>query len=153
MNGAALAGGTTVSFAFNNTQLAAPDLLIINIKSGPASYSSYIASVSGVSAGLAGISLRNITGGSLSEAVVLSFVRSNAEGEIGFLADVRRTNVALTRARRGLVVIGDSATLSNLTFYARLVEYFEAIGAYHTVWEESLEHADNLPLLSRHRRP
>ena len=87
------------------------------------------------------------------EAVVLSFVRSNAEGEIGFLADVRRTNVALTRARRGLIVIGDSATLSNLAFYARLVEYFEAIGAYHTVWEESLEHADNLPLLSRHRRP
>jgi superfamily I DNA and/or RNA helicase len=71
------------------------------------------------------------------EAVVLCFVRSNAEGEIGFLADVRRTNVALTRARRGLVVIGDSATLANLAFYARLFEYFEAIGAYHTVWEEA----------------
>ena len=37
---------------------------------------------------------------------------------------------------RGLIVIGDSATLSNLTFYARLFEHFEAIGAYHTVWEE-----------------
>ena len=59
-----------------------------------------------------------------------------AEGEIGFLADVRRTNVALTRARRKLLVVGDSATLSVLPFYRRLFEYFESIGAYHTVWEE-----------------
>jgi superfamily I DNA and/or RNA helicase len=63
-------------------------------------------------------------------------VRSNPEGEIGFLADVRRTNVALTRARRKLLVVGDSATLSALPFYQRLFEYFERIGAYHTVWEE-----------------
>ncbi|MFL5865176.1 MAG: C-terminal helicase domain-containing protein, partial [Solirubrobacteraceae bacterium] len=70
------------------------------------------------------------------EAVVLSLVRSNAEGDIGFLADVRRTNVALTRARRKLLVVGDSATLSALPFYRRLFEYFEAVGAYHTVWEE-----------------
>lgn len=70
------------------------------------------------------------------EAVVFSLVRSNAEGEIGFLADVRRTNVALTRARRKLIVVGDSATLSVLPFYQRLFEHFEAIGAYHTVWEE-----------------
>ena len=85
-----------------------------------------------------GLEIDSVDGfqGREKEAVVLSLVRSNAEGEVGFLADVRRTNVALTRARRGLVVIGDSATLSNLAFYARLFEYFEAIGAYHTVWEE-----------------
>ncbi|MFO0927274.1 MAG: AAA domain-containing protein [Gemmataceae bacterium] len=71
------------------------------------------------------------------EAVVLSLVRSNAEGEVGFLADLRRTNVALTRARRGLIVVGDSATLAHLPFYARLCEYFEAVGGYHTVWEEA----------------
>jgi ATP-dependent RNA/DNA helicase IGHMBP2 len=70
------------------------------------------------------------------EAVVISLVRSNPEGEIGFLADVRRTNVALTRARRKLIVIGDSATLSGVEFYKELFEYFEAIGAYYTVWEE-----------------
>ncbi|MFO0876565.1 MAG: AAA domain-containing protein [Gemmataceae bacterium] len=70
------------------------------------------------------------------EAVVLSLVRSNLEGEIGFLADVRRTNVALTRARRKLIVLGDSATLAHHPFYQRLCEYFEAIQAYHTVWEE-----------------
>ena len=70
------------------------------------------------------------------EAVVLSLVRSNAEGELGFLADVRRTNVALTRARRKLLVVGDSATLSALPLYRRLFEHFEALGAYGTVWEE-----------------
>src|SRR5262249_5864734 len=70
------------------------------------------------------------------EAVVLSLVRSNRENDIGFLADVRRMNVALTRARRKLLVIGDSATLSAHPFYQNLFTYFEAIGAYHTVWEE-----------------
>ena len=70
------------------------------------------------------------------EAVVISLVRSNAKGEIGFLADVRRMNVALTRARRKLLVIGDSATLSSDPFYPRMIEYFEGLGAYHTVWDQ-----------------
>jgi superfamily I DNA and/or RNA helicase len=87
---------------------------------------------------VAGLEIDSVDGfqGREKEAVVLSLVRSNAEGEIGFLADVRRTNVALTRARRKLLVVGDSATLSALPFYQRLFEYFESIGAYHTVWEE-----------------
>ena len=70
------------------------------------------------------------------EAVIVSLVRSNREGEVGFLADTRRMNVALTRARRKLIVIGDSATITSHGFYQRLVEYFESIGAYHSVWEE-----------------
>lgn len=70
------------------------------------------------------------------EAVVVSLVRSNREGEIGFLSDVRRMNVALTRARRKLIVVGDSATVTAHPFYQRLVTYFEAIGAYQSVWEE-----------------
>ena len=70
------------------------------------------------------------------EAVVISLVRSSQKAEIGFLADVRRMNVALTRARRKLVVIGDSATLSGHPFYRRMIEYFERVGAYRTVWEE-----------------
>jgi superfamily I DNA and/or RNA helicase len=45
-------------------------------------------------------------------------------------------NVALTRARRFLLVVGDSATLACHPFYQRLLDYFEEIGAYHTVWEE-----------------
>jgi hypothetical protein len=87
---------------------------------------------------IAGLEIDSVDGfqGREKEAVVLSLVRSNSAGEIGFLADVRRTNVALTRARRKLIVVGDSATLSVLPFYQRLFEYFEAIGAYHTVWEE-----------------
>ena len=67
----------------------------------------------------------------------MSLVRSNPAGEIGFLADTRRTNVALTRARRALVVVGDSATLAAEPFYARMIAHFEATGAYSSVWELS----------------
>jgi len=67
------------------------------------------------------------------EAVVVSLVRSNPKGEIGFLADIRRMNVALTRARRKLIVVGDSATLGGHPFYAALLEYFEAADSYYTV--------------------
>jgi ATP-dependent RNA/DNA helicase IGHMBP2 len=70
------------------------------------------------------------------EAVIISLVRSNREGEVGFLADTRRMNVALTRARRKLIVIGDSATITSHGFYRRMLEYFESIGSYHSVWEE-----------------
>ena len=70
------------------------------------------------------------------DVVIVSLVRSNREGEVGFLADTRRMNVALTRARRKLIVIGDSATVTTHAFYQRMVEFFESIGAYHSVWEE-----------------
>ncbi|MCA9264253.1 MAG: C-terminal helicase domain-containing protein, partial [Planctomycetales bacterium] len=73
------------------------------------------------------------------EVVLISTVRSNNTGEIGFLADTRRMNVALTRARRKLVVVGDSATLGGHEFFADLLAYFELIGAYHTVWEEDVD--------------
>jgi superfamily I DNA and/or RNA helicase len=73
------------------------------------------------------------------EAVLISCVRSNSTGEIGFLADTRRMNVALTRARRKLIVVGDSATLGGNTFYAELLSYFESIAAYRSVWEEDFD--------------
>lgn len=75
------------------------------------------------------------------EAVIVSLVRSNTSGEIGFLGDVRRMNVALTRARRHLAVLGDSATLCHHEFYRRLIEYAERQGVYETVWQDM----DNLP--------
>jgi superfamily I DNA and/or RNA helicase len=73
------------------------------------------------------------------EAVIISLVRSNQQGEIGFLGDVRRMNVAITRARRALIMVGDSATLSTDPFYQRLLEYVEVHGGYETVWEEGGE--------------
>ncbi|MEX0824719.1 MAG: AAA domain-containing protein, partial [Pirellulaceae bacterium] len=70
------------------------------------------------------------------EAVIICLVRSNEIGEIGFLADTRRMNVALTRARRSLTVIGDSATLAVHPFYREMIDYMESIGAYQSVWQE-----------------
>jgi superfamily I DNA and/or RNA helicase len=85
-----------------------------------------------------GLEIDSVDGfqGREKEAVVLSLVRSNPEGEVGFLADVRRMNVALTRARRKVLIVGDSATLGGHPFYQDLLSYFESIGAYHSVWEE-----------------
>ena len=69
------------------------------------------------------------------EVIIVTMVRSNDNREIGFLADTRRTNVALTRARRKLIVIGDSATLASHQFYATTLEHFESLNAYRSVWE------------------
>jgi predicted DNA helicase len=89
-------------------------------------------------ADLTGLEIDSVDGfqGREKEAIVVSLVRSNPEGEIGFLADTRRTNVALTRARRKLLIIGDSATLANDAFYQRMLTHFEQIGATSSVWEE-----------------
>lgn len=70
------------------------------------------------------------------EVVILSLVRSNRDKQIGFLKDIRRMNVAMTRARRKLIVIGDSATMTAHAFYDRMLDHFDRIGAYHGVWEE-----------------
>ena len=87
--------------------------------------------------GNAAIEIDTVDGfqGREKEAIVISLVRSNTTGEVGFLADTRRTNVALTRARRKLIVIGDSSTLANHDFYRRLLDHFEREGAYGTVWD------------------
>lgn len=69
------------------------------------------------------------------DIVYIGMTRSNDEGLIGFLSDIRRMNVAMTRARKKLVVIGDSATLSRLPFYADFITYAEQLGAYQSAWE------------------
>lgn len=61
--------------------------------------------------------------GSERDVVLISLVRSNAEGQIGFLRDLRRMNVAMTRARMKLIIIGDSSTLAKNPFYAQLHRY------------------------------
>lgn len=68
------------------------------------------------------------------EAIVLSLVRSNERGEVGFLAELRRLNVALTRARRHLCVVGDSATLSAHQGLAALVEHLQRHGEHRSAW-------------------
>ena len=69
------------------------------------------------------------------EAVVISLVRSNAIGEIGFLSDARRMNVALTRAKRKMIIVGDSATLGSDKFFQSLLAWVEKTGSYRTAWE------------------
>jgi len=69
------------------------------------------------------------------DIVYISLTRSNAEGTIGFLSDIRRMNVAMTRAKKKLVVIGDSATLSRSDFYAGFISYAEQHNAYQSAWE------------------
>ncbi len=69
------------------------------------------------------------------DVIYISMVRSNESGEIGFLADLRRMNVAMTRARYKLVIIGNSATLGSNPFYSNLLNYTEEINAYRSAWE------------------
>lgn len=69
------------------------------------------------------------------DAVFISMTRSNSEQTIGFLSDIRRMNVAMTRARKKLVVVGDSATLSQDPFYADFISYAQERDAYVSAWE------------------
>jgi len=69
------------------------------------------------------------------EVAIISLVRSNEKGEIGFLDDTRRMNVAMTRARRLLIVIGDSATISRHPFYDDFLTYVDEHKAHHSAWE------------------
>lgn len=69
------------------------------------------------------------------DIVYISLVRSNSNGEIGFLKDYRRMNVAMTRAKKLLIMVGDSATIGGHKFYEQLLEYVETNGGYQTGWE------------------
>ncbi len=61
------------------------------------------------------------------DIIVISLVRSNDEGQIGFLRDLRRMNVAITRARMKLIILGDRSTLCRHPFYRKLWEYIQAL--------------------------
>ncbi len=69
------------------------------------------------------------------DIIYISLVRSNDKGKIGFLSDVRRMNVAMTRARKKLVVIGDSSTICRHEFYNLFFDYVNRIGAYRSAFE------------------
>jgi ATP-dependent RNA/DNA helicase IGHMBP2 len=76
--------------------------------------------------------------GQEKHTIILSLVRSNDEGIIGFLKDYRRMNVAITRAKEQLIVIGDSATIGADNFYSHFLQYIEEQGSYKSVWEFEL---------------
>ena len=61
------------------------------------------------------------------DIIVISLVRSNDEGQIGFLRDLRRMNVAITRARMKLIILGDAATMTRHPFYRQLYRYIQAL--------------------------
>lgn len=73
------------------------------------------------------------------DVIYISLVRSNPTSEIGFLSDIRRMNVALTRAKKKLVVIMDTATIGNHPFYKAFIEYCEKNNFYKSAWEYSYE--------------
>jgi superfamily I DNA and/or RNA helicase/ribosomal protein L21E len=68
------------------------------------------------------------------DVIYISLVRSNTKSEIGFLSDYRRMNVAMTRARMKLIVIGDSGTIGNDNFYKTFLDYVETEGSYCSAW-------------------
>ena len=83
------------------------------------------------------ISVKTIDGfqGEERDVIYISLVRSNSNSEIGFLSDIRRMNVALTRAKKKLVVIMDTSTVGNHPFYKAFTEYCEKNEFYKSAWE------------------
>ncbi len=75
------------------------------------------------------ISVNTVDGfqGQERDIILVSLVRSNADGQIGFLRDLRRMNVAMTRARMKLILLGDAATLTRHPFYKKLYEYCQGV--------------------------
>ena len=75
------------------------------------------------------ISVNTVDGfqGQERDVILISLVRSNDEGQIGFLKDLRRMNVAMTRARMKLIILGNKDTMTKHPFYKKLWEYVEAI--------------------------
>jgi ATP-dependent RNA/DNA helicase IGHMBP2 len=69
------------------------------------------------------------------DIVYISMTRSNSENIIGFLSDIRRMNVAMTRARKKLVIVGDSSTLGQSAFYGGLIDYAAGIESHISAWE------------------
>ena len=68
------------------------------------------------------------------DIILISLVRSNEQGEIGFLSDIRRMNVAMTRARMKLIIFGDKKTMSHHPFYNQLIKYIEKQQEEHTFY-------------------
>jgi ATP-dependent RNA/DNA helicase IGHMBP2 len=82
------------------------------------------------------IEINSIDGfqGQEKEVIYISLVRANDLGEIGFLKDQRRLNVAMTRAQKKLVIVGDSATIGQHSLYIDMIAHVELEGHYDSAW-------------------
>jgi superfamily I DNA and/or RNA helicase len=82
-----------------------------------------------------GIEVKSVDGfqGREKEIIIVSLVRANENEEIGFLSDIRRLNVAITRPKRKLIIIGDAKTLSINKTYQDLIQYVKQNGLYKEV--------------------
>jgi len=70
------------------------------------------------------------------DIIAITLTRSNPQGEISFLSDIRRMNVGKTRARRKLLLVGDSSTLCSHPFFVDLLAYVKGVGGYRTAWAD-----------------
>lgn len=73
--------------------------------------------------------------GQEKDIIYISLTRSNSNQQVGFLSDIRRMNVAMTRAKKKLIVIGDSATIGQHKFYKEFLDYVSSLDAYGSIWE------------------
>ncbi|MDB4929277.1 MAG: Superfamily helicase [Myxococcaceae bacterium] len=92
----------------------------------------------------AGLEVSSVDGfqGREKLVIIVDLVRCNDEGEIGFLKDVRRMNVALTRARRWMMVVGDGGLMARHRYYKGLLEHAESTGAWLSAWADEGEALD-----------
>ncbi len=70
------------------------------------------------------------------DIIAITLTRSNPQGEIGFLSDIRRMNVGMTRARRKLLLVGASSTLCRHPFFGELLAYVKGVGGYRRSYEK-----------------
>ncbi|WP_090142104.1 C-terminal helicase domain-containing protein [Limnohabitans sp. DM1] len=69
------------------------------------------------------------------DIIAITLTRSNPQGEIGFLSDIRRINVGMVRARRKRLLVGDSSTLCSHPFFGEFLAYVKGVGGYRPAHE------------------
>lgn len=95
-------------------------------------YEDQIALMKRLFGNIEGLEIKTVDGfqGREKEVIIISFVRANAEGNIGFLSDLRRFNVSITRAKTKLIILGCSGTLASHPVYRRFVEYIKSLSGF-----------------------